>query len=161
MLEKTAHKLTHRPKLVIMVAVLLLIPSIIGAACTRINYDILTYLPQDLSSTQGLEQTGVIQSAKDTVSDLIADQWDSHSGQVDGLLNMDAGAIPVSMTESRNEAPRSVQYVMRTQEIQEKEVEEESIQQEEQTKTTFWGRIAAMFRDLWGGFTGLFRHSED
>ncbi len=34
-------------------AVLLLIPSAIGAIATRINYDILTYLPQDLDSMIG------------------------------------------------------------------------------------------------------------
>ena len=53
MLEKLANKLTRKPKLVARIAVVLLIPSRIGAACTRINYDILTYLPQDLGSTKG------------------------------------------------------------------------------------------------------------
>lgn len=53
MLEKIAHWLTRRPRLVALIAVLLLIPSLIGFAATRINYDILTYLPQDLESSQG------------------------------------------------------------------------------------------------------------
>ncbi len=53
MLEKIAHKLTRRPKLVVLIAVLLLIPSVIGSAATRINYDILTYLPPDLDSSKG------------------------------------------------------------------------------------------------------------
>ena len=53
MLEKIAQKLTRRPKLVILIAVLMLIPSILGAAFTRINYDILSYLPQDLDSARG------------------------------------------------------------------------------------------------------------
>ena len=44
MLEKIAHRLTRKPKLVALIAVLMLIPSIIGYAATRINYDILTYL---------------------------------------------------------------------------------------------------------------------
>lgn len=52
-LEKIAHKLTRKPKLVVFIAVLLLIPSILGAALTRINYDILSYLPQDLDSAKG------------------------------------------------------------------------------------------------------------
>ena len=39
--------------MVALIAVLMLIPSIIGYAATRINYDILTYLPQDLESSQG------------------------------------------------------------------------------------------------------------
>lgn len=53
MLEKIAHRLTRKPKLVALIAVLMLIPSVIGYAATRINYDILSYLPQDLPSSQG------------------------------------------------------------------------------------------------------------
>ena len=53
MVEKIAHKLTRRPRLVALIAVLLLIPSALGYIGTRVNYDILTYLPQDLESSQG------------------------------------------------------------------------------------------------------------
>ncbi len=53
MVEKIAHKLTRNPRLVALVAVLLLIPSALGYIGTRVNYDILTYLPQDLESSQG------------------------------------------------------------------------------------------------------------
>jgi len=53
MLEKIAKGLTRKPKVVALIAVLMLIPSIIGYAATRINYDILSYLPQDLPSSQG------------------------------------------------------------------------------------------------------------
>lgn len=53
LLKKIAHNLTRRPKLVVFIAVLLLIPCILGAAFTRINYDILSYLPQDLASAKG------------------------------------------------------------------------------------------------------------
>ena len=54
MLEKIAHRLTRKPKLVAVIAVLMLIPSLIGYVSTRVNYDILTYLPQDLESAQGM-----------------------------------------------------------------------------------------------------------
>lgn len=53
LLEKIAHGLTRKPKLVALIAVLLLIPSILGAVATRINYDILSYLPEELDSVQG------------------------------------------------------------------------------------------------------------
>ena len=53
MLEKIAHALTRKPKLVAAIAVALLIPSILGAVATRINYDILSYLPEELDSVQG------------------------------------------------------------------------------------------------------------
>ena len=54
MLEKIAHSLSRKPKLVALIAVALLIPAAIGYAATRVNYDILTYLPQDLESAQGM-----------------------------------------------------------------------------------------------------------
>ena len=38
---------------IIIVALLLLIPSAIGMVATRINYDILTYLPDDVATIQG------------------------------------------------------------------------------------------------------------
>jgi len=54
MLEKIAKFLTRKPKIVALIAVAMLIPSLIGFAATRVNYDILTYLPQDLESAQGI-----------------------------------------------------------------------------------------------------------
>lgn len=53
MLKKIARALTRRPKLVVIIAVLLMIPSFIGAAATKVNYDLLTYLPPDTNSSQG------------------------------------------------------------------------------------------------------------
>lgn len=42
----------HR-KIILVIALLLLIPSIIGIKATRINYDILVYLPEDVETIQG------------------------------------------------------------------------------------------------------------
>lgn len=42
----------HR-KIILIIALLLLIPSIIGIKATRINYDILVYLPDDIETIQG------------------------------------------------------------------------------------------------------------
>ena len=53
MVEKIAHWLTRKPKLVALAAVLLLIPSALGYVATRVNYDILSYLPEDLPSSKG------------------------------------------------------------------------------------------------------------
>ena len=53
MLEKIAKWLTRKPKLVAMMAVLMLIPAAIGYISPRINYDILSYLPEDLESSHG------------------------------------------------------------------------------------------------------------
>ena len=42
----------HR-KLILIIALLLLIPSIIGMKATKINYDILVYLPEDIETIKG------------------------------------------------------------------------------------------------------------
>ena len=52
-MKKIAQGIVRFRKLILTVAFLLLIPSAIGAVATRINYDILTYLPQDLDSMIG------------------------------------------------------------------------------------------------------------
>ena len=43
----------QHPKTVLLFALLLCIPAFIGFVCTRVNYDILSYLPDDLPSVQG------------------------------------------------------------------------------------------------------------
>lgn len=53
MIGKISHRLTRRPKLVAIIALLLLIPAGLGFVATRINYDILSYLPQESESSQG------------------------------------------------------------------------------------------------------------
>jgi len=52
-LEKVAKILTRKPRLVAWIAAALIIPSILGSIATRVNYDILSYLPEDLPSVQG------------------------------------------------------------------------------------------------------------
>lgn len=42
----------HR-KTILIIAILLIIPSIIGMKATRINYDILVYLPEDIETIKG------------------------------------------------------------------------------------------------------------
>jgi len=52
-LRKIALWEAQHPKRVLFYAILLMIPAIIGFFCTGINYDILSYLPDDLESVQG------------------------------------------------------------------------------------------------------------
>ena len=44
---------TRHPRLVLLIALLLLIPAAIGFLCTKVNYDLFTYLPDELESVQG------------------------------------------------------------------------------------------------------------
>ena len=52
-MKKFTKFISHRPKFVLLVMTLLLFPSFLGYKLTGVNYDILSYLPQDLKSTQG------------------------------------------------------------------------------------------------------------
>ena len=108
------------------------------------------------SATVGLNQTGTIRDAKRTLSDLIDDEWNSHAGEDNNVLLMDASAAPVSMTDARNENTTGIQFVMRTQEIKESDVKKSESEETETAKTTFWQRIGAMFVDLWNFIKGLF-----
>lgn len=52
-MNKIFDYVTKKPKLIILIALLLIIPSLIGYAFTEVNYDILTYLPGELDSVKG------------------------------------------------------------------------------------------------------------
>ncbi|MBM0046245.1 MMPL family transporter [Anaerococcus sp. mt242] len=54
-MKKISKFISYHPKLVLLIMTLLLIPSWIGYEKTDVNYDILSYLPADLESTQGQE----------------------------------------------------------------------------------------------------------
>ena len=108
-------------------------------------------------STAGLDQTHTVRAALDTIDALITKQWDSHTGEDNNVLLMDASAAPQSLTDSRNQGVGSIQYIMRTQEITVKDAEDDTPLPVEQVDNgTVWSRIAAMFRDIWAAITGLF-----
>ena len=50
---KLGEAITRKRKLILVVAVLLLIPSVLGMIATRINYDVLSYLPDDIQTIKG------------------------------------------------------------------------------------------------------------
>ena len=50
---KLGEAVTRKRKLILVIAVLLLIPSVIGMMATRINYDVLSYLPDDIETIKG------------------------------------------------------------------------------------------------------------
>ncbi len=107
-------------------------------------------------ATVGLNQTGTIRDAKTTLSDLIDDEWNSHVGEDNNVLLMDANAAPVSITDARNENTTGIQYVMRTREIKVSDATKIETTEAETVKTTFWQRVGAMFVDLWNFIKGIF-----
>ena len=52
-MNKFGNYIAKHRKLVLLIATLLLIPAFYGNAMTKINYEILTYLPEDLESVKG------------------------------------------------------------------------------------------------------------
>ena len=108
-------------------------------------------------TAKALAATGDVRDAKTTITDIIEDTWNEYTGDVNNILLMDAEAEAVSLTDSRNPSPSSIQVLIRTQEIK----AEEDSQAEElaavREETTFWGRVAQMFKDFWNAISGIFR----
>lgn len=52
-MRKISDLVVKKPKLIVIVSLLLLIPSLIGYLFTNVNYDILSYLPSKLDSVKG------------------------------------------------------------------------------------------------------------
>lgn len=52
-MQKFSEFICKHRKLILIIALLLIIPSIIGMQATRINYDILVYLPDDVETIKG------------------------------------------------------------------------------------------------------------
>lgn len=53
LMQKFGRFICKYRKIILIVSLLLLIPSILGIKATRINYDILVYLPDDIETIQG------------------------------------------------------------------------------------------------------------
>lgn len=107
-------------------------------------------------AARSLSTTSDVKAAKNDISSIIEDTWNEHTGQMDNLLNMDSTAQAVSLTSAENPAPQSIQVLIRTQEIKESEDEAAPEAAQEAPKSTFWGRVAQMFRDFWNAVTGIF-----
>ena len=52
-MQKFSQLICKHRKLVLIIALLLLIPSVLGMMATRVNYDILVYLPEDIETLRG------------------------------------------------------------------------------------------------------------
>ena len=108
------------------------------------------------STAKTMGTAGQIKDAKTSICDIIEDTWDEYTGDVNNLLLMDATAEAVSLTDSRNPSPESIQILIRTQEITMLDEDEREAEAAAEVQTTFWGRVAQMFKDFWAAITGLF-----
>ena len=108
-------------------------------------------------TAKAMAATGDVRDAKQTINAIIEDTWLEYTGDVNNILMMDAGAEAVSLTDSRNPAPSSVQILIRTQEIKAEELTAQPLAADAPEQTTFWGRVAQMFQDFWQAVTRIFR----
>ena len=109
------------------------------------------------AAAKSLSTVPDMKTAKSSISSIIEDTWNEYTGDVNNLLLMDANAEAVSLTDTRNDSPQSIQVLIRTKEIKKDDGAKAEIEVETAAQTTFWGRVAQMFRDFWAAITGIFK----
>lgn len=87
-MEKLGKVVVKHRKLILIISLLLLIPSFIGMNATRINYDILVYLPDDVETIQG--------------ENILSDEFDMGAYAIILLDNMDTKDILKLEDDIRN-----------------------------------------------------------
>lgn len=108
-------------------------------------------------TARSTDAVGDVKTAKNAVTDIIEDTWNEYTGDINNMLLMDATAEAQSLTSDRNPSPTSIQILIRTQEIKVDDDEAEGDEKTAAESTTFWGRVAQMFRDFWDAVTGIFQ----
>ena len=106
----------------------------------------------------GLNQTEVLRNAKDTIKGMIDDKWDEYTIEDTTILNIDLEASPVSMTSAKNPSPRSIQMILRTEEIKDKqESEDVNIDEDFHADGNIFHRIGNIFKYIWRSITSVFK----
>lgn len=105
----------------------------------------------------GLAQTDTIIDSKNTVKNLIEDEWDKYSEEKMTFLNMDSTMSPKSFTSELNPSPKSIQVVMRTKEIKIDE-DDTKIEVDENfhPEGNFFTRILNIFKNIFSTIKGIF-----
>lgn len=118
-MERIARGIVRRHRLVLVLAVLLLIPALLGAAATRINYDILTYLPPELDSMLGeqalendfnLASTGMVTVEGMPIGELL--DMKSQMEQVEGVEQVFWLSDVIDPAIPREMLPEGIQQAM-------------------------------------------------
>lgn len=78
-MKKIGNLVSNHKLLILIITVLLLIPALIGIKLTKINYDILVYLPQDIETVKG--------------QDILTDDFDMGAFSVSIIENMNSKDI--------------------------------------------------------------------
>ncbi|MEY8336546.1 hypothetical protein AALB16_00730 [Lachnospiraceae bacterium 62-35] len=107
--------------------------------------------------TKTLNKSEDLKKNKNIISDIVRDEWHRLDEDFE-LLDVDTGAEKISFTSVRNEEPRSLQIIMRTEEISLDDSREAVSEVSAPSgPTTFWGRVGAVFKAIRDFLAGLFR----
>ena len=113
-------------------------------------------------AADGMDNDGDLRETKDDICETIEDIWHDYTGEKNNLLFMDADAAPVSISGEQNDSPRSIQVVIRSQEIKKAEKIEDAVAVLNKAagntgaKLTLGERISKMFNDLFTAVKKLF-----
>lgn len=109
-------------------------------------------------SANGLQQSGVIKNAKNTVKELVDDKWEEYTGEDNNMLLMDAQAPLQSLTSAENSAPSSLQILLRTDEITAADEDEtDDIDESFRPEGDLLTRIGSIFHAIWRAVAGAFQ----
>lgn len=99
----------------------------------------------------------VMRNAKNTIKDAVDSELDEIEGE-HNFLNMDVNASFPSFTSEKNQAPASIQIILRTAEISaDDDVDNAADIEVPREDIGMWGRFKAVFVNLWEKIVGLFR----
>ena len=113
------------------------------------------------------DTTGGVRAAKNGVSDIVEDVWNDYTGKLNNLLLMDPSAPAQSLTDSRNDAPQTIQVMLRTQEIKVEAPEAETDSHEAAPQDpgnghdSVWDRILELFSGIKDDIAGLFHRDAE
>lgn len=108
-------------------------------------------------TADGLNQTGVIKDAKDTVKKLIEDEWDENTGEDSNILNTDAEAEKLSFTSTQNPEPKSLQILMRTEEISNDDDDDaKDVDEDFHAQGNVFTRIISIFKAIFKAVASAF-----
>ena len=106
----------------------------------------------------GLNQTDVLKNAKDTIKGMIDDKWDEYTIDKTTILNIDTEASPVSITSAKNPSPRSIQMILRTEEIKDKKDNADvDVEEDFYPDGNIFHRIGNIFKHIWRSITSVFK----
>jgi len=113
------------------------------------------------------DTTGGVRAAKNGVSDIVEDVWNDYTGKLNNLLLMDPSAPAQSLTDSRNDAPQTIQVMLRTQEIKVEAPEAETDSPEAAPQDpgngsdSVWDRILELFSGIKNDIAALFHRDAE